>query len=124
MPPHSPTMCSELCSRVQRDGSCTFFLCSLCQASCSTISSTDAPVKKHGPFEGGLISERRRLQLRIAVAGHSAACIDVDERTQLFLRSGDGGRSCPFSKADFTRYRYHIITRAVNCSVLGVRRAN
>ena len=102
------------------------YWCNCYNRTCATLERLDEPnVAKLGPFERArTVTPQRRAALRLAVAlGKGTACVDVNASSQLLLDAGRGGIACPWSATDFTRYRYHIVSRAANCSITSVRRA-
>ena len=105
------------------------YWCNCYNRTCASLSMPDEPsVAKLGPFEPRAVSAERRAALRDAVVRkRGTVCVDVNASSQLLLSSGQGdasvGAACPWSPAEFTRFRYHIVSRAANCSITGVRRA-
>ena len=107
------------------------YWCNCYNVSCAAIRSETVPnAFKVGPFETARLKPSVSKALRQA---RTTNCVDVDARSQLLLRSGgvvdrglqpagERAAACPWAKHDFGRFRYQVVRRAANCSVINSTR--
>ena len=117
------------------------YWCNCWNVTCDAVYKTrpSAPQRlrafKQGPFETMPVAN---LAIRLLLRGRdkTTVCVDVGSSQQRLLSSGglvrrDGApgdprlgtpAACPWRKAEFTAYRYRMVRRAPNCSVINVTR--